>query len=151
MKNEWSLFVKNLAPWCPNHRLVWEALKTWYELKEKGSRVTTNKQTRQIPMMPGHCLRGGGERGHVRAFLQGIGFLCDVTGGEAGLLLALYFHEAMTAPGACHQWGAFSDLGYDMSHTGHPSKHLEEMLTCWSVLDETDEVILFRDVEFALK
>lgn len=68
MKNEWSLPVKNLAPWCPSCKLIWETEKTWYGLKEKESQVTTNKQTRQIPMMPGHCPRGRREE----EALQGI-------------------------------------------------------------------------------
>lgn len=151
MKNEWSLFVKNLAPWCPNRRPVWEALKTWYELKEKESRVTTNKQTRQIPMMPGHWLRGearGGPAGHS---FKGLVSCVMSLGVRPGCYLSSTSMKPQRPLEHVTKDESFLTLGTIWAIWAILPKSLEEMLTCWSILDETDEMIFFKGVEFALK
>jgi len=69
--------------------------------------------------MPGLC-RGVGEGRHFRAFLQGIGFLGDVTGGEARLQLALHSHETTAALKPITH-GSLLDLEYNMGHINLPS------------------------------
>lgn len=64
--------------------------------------------------------RGEGRGRHFRAFLQEIGFLGDVTGGETRLLLAVHSHETTTAPEHVTN-ESLLDFGYKMGHMDPPS------------------------------